>query len=134
MLYVARGQMALKLPNHKYVPKSYEQMTYPGQRVQINVKFVPKSCLIDQAAEDGAIINTRSWTNTVVFAIWMPFRNTAPISPPSSSSIVPKSFPMLSSVSRQTTARNLKRSWCKRFPQKMFQRFQSGIFHNFLWP
>lgn len=47
------GQMAVKLPNPKYVPKPYEQMTYPGQRVQIDVKFVPKSCLVGQAAEDG---------------------------------------------------------------------------------
>ena len=32
------GQMAAKLPNPKYVPKPYEQMQYPGQRVQIDVK------------------------------------------------------------------------------------------------
>ena len=31
------GQMAKKLPNPKYVPKPYEQMKYPGQRVQIDV-------------------------------------------------------------------------------------------------
>ncbi len=47
------GQMAVKLPNPKYVPKPYEKMTYPGQRVQIDVKFVPKSCLVGQAAQDG---------------------------------------------------------------------------------
>lgn len=28
----------------KYVPKPYERMVYPGQRVQIDVKFVPKEC------------------------------------------------------------------------------------------
>ena len=28
-----RGAMALKLPNPKYIPKLYEQMQYPGQRV-----------------------------------------------------------------------------------------------------
>lgn len=32
------GQMAVKLPNPKYIPKLYEQMSYPGQRVQIDVK------------------------------------------------------------------------------------------------
>lgn len=47
------GQMAVKLPNPKYIPKPYEQMQYPGQRVQIDVKFVPKACLVGQAAEDG---------------------------------------------------------------------------------
>lgn len=35
----------VKLPNPKYVPKPYEQMKYPGQRVQIDVKFVPAACL-----------------------------------------------------------------------------------------
>ena len=47
-----RGQMAVKLPNPKYVPKPYEQMTYPGQRVQIDVKFVPSSCLVGEAADE----------------------------------------------------------------------------------
>ena len=47
------GQMAVKLPNPKYIPKPYEQMSYPGQRVQINVKYVPKSCLVGIAAEEG---------------------------------------------------------------------------------
>lgn len=30
-----------------YKPKPYEQMTYPGQRVQIDVKVVPRSCITD---------------------------------------------------------------------------------------
>ena len=47
------GQMTEKLPNPKYIPKPYEQMQYPGQRVQIDVKFVPKSCLVGAAAEEG---------------------------------------------------------------------------------
>ena len=33
---------AKKLP--KYIPKPYEQMQYPGQRVQVDVKFVPREC------------------------------------------------------------------------------------------
>ena len=32
-------------PKKKYVPKPMEQMQYPGQRVQIDVKFVPLSCI-----------------------------------------------------------------------------------------
>jgi len=48
-----RGQMAVKLPNPKYMPKPYEKMQYPGQRVQIDVKFVPTSCLVGDAALDG---------------------------------------------------------------------------------
>ena len=42
--------MAEKLPNPKYIPKPYEQMRYPGQRVQIDVKFVPASCIVGQEA------------------------------------------------------------------------------------
>lgn len=45
-----QGQMAEKLPNPKYVPKKYEQMTYPGERVQIDVKHVPSVCLVGDAA------------------------------------------------------------------------------------
>ena len=38
--------MAVKPRNPKYVPKPYEKMTFPGQRVQIDVKFVPSVCLV----------------------------------------------------------------------------------------
>jgi transposase InsO family protein len=44
------GAMAVKPPNPKYIPKPYEQMQYPGQRVQVDVKFVPSACLVGQAA------------------------------------------------------------------------------------
>ena len=44
-----QGQMAEKPPNPKYIPKPYEQMQYPGQRVQIDVKFVPESCIVGEA-------------------------------------------------------------------------------------
>lgn len=43
-----RGQMGVKLPNPKYIPKPYEQMQYPGQRGQIDVKFVPEVCIVGQ--------------------------------------------------------------------------------------
>ena len=39
--------MAVKPANPKYIAKPYEQMTYPGQRVQIDVKFVPSVCLVN---------------------------------------------------------------------------------------
>lgn len=48
-----RGQMAIKLPNPKYKPKPYEEMEYPGQRVQIDVKYVPSSCLVGAAADEA---------------------------------------------------------------------------------
>ena len=40
----------IKLPNPKKKSKPYEQMTYPGQRGQIDVKYVPASCLVGEAA------------------------------------------------------------------------------------
>lgn len=43
------GEMAVKPPNPKYIPKPYEQMQYPGQKVQIDVKFVPAACLVGDA-------------------------------------------------------------------------------------
>ena len=43
----------VKLPNPKYIPKPYEKMFYPGQRVQIDVKFVPDACIVGEAKEQG---------------------------------------------------------------------------------
>lgn len=51
------GDIREKPANPKYVAKPYEQMQYPGQKVQIDVKYVPKSCLVGeaewQASENG---------------------------------------------------------------------------------
>lgn len=44
-----QGMMAVKPANPKYIPKPYEQMRYPGQRIQIDVKFVPSVCLVNEA-------------------------------------------------------------------------------------
>ena len=35
----------------KYVSKPYEQMTFPGERVQIDVKYVPTNCLCKELQE-----------------------------------------------------------------------------------
>ena len=48
-----QGQMAVKLPNPKYIARPYEQMQYPGQRVQ----------------KEKSFINTPPLTNTPDFAI-----------------------------------------------------------------
>ena len=37
-----------KTAEPQYIPKPYEQMQYPGQRVQIDVKFVPQACIVNQ--------------------------------------------------------------------------------------
>lgn len=44
-----QGQLAVKPPNPKYIPKPYEKMLYPGQRVQIDVKVVPAGCIVGDA-------------------------------------------------------------------------------------
>ena len=36
-------------PNPKYIPKPYEKMHYPGQRVQVDVKVVPTACIVGDA-------------------------------------------------------------------------------------
>lgn len=52
--------MTEKLPNPKYVPKPYGQIEYPGQRIQINVKFVPSCCLVNEAKGKYAAIDEYS--------------------------------------------------------------------------
>ena len=41
--------LPVKPANPKYIPKPYEQMTHPGQRVQIDVKHVPAACIVGEA-------------------------------------------------------------------------------------
>lgn len=41
------GLAAMEKPRKKYTPKPYEQMQYPGQRLQIDIKVVPRSCIAD---------------------------------------------------------------------------------------
>lgn len=45
-----QGIMAVKPPNPKYIAKPYEQMRYPGERIQVDVKFVPSSCIVGDAS------------------------------------------------------------------------------------
>ena len=45
------GIMAQKPPNPKYIPKPYEQMVRPGQRVQVDVKHVPASCIVSNTLD-----------------------------------------------------------------------------------
>ena len=45
--YIRLGMFAPPKPQKPYTPKPYEQMTYPGQRVQVDVKVVPRRCIAD---------------------------------------------------------------------------------------
>ena len=44
-----------KAPSKKkvYEPKTYQQMKYPGERVQVDVKYVPSKCLTEELKEKG---------------------------------------------------------------------------------
>ena len=39
------GMFTPQKKKKKYTPKPYEQMTYPGQRIQVDVKVVPLKCI-----------------------------------------------------------------------------------------
>ena len=41
------GMLPKKPKKATYKPKPYEQMTYPGERVQVDVKVVPRKCIAD---------------------------------------------------------------------------------------
>lgn len=41
------GMFPAGKPQNPYKPKPYEQMTHPGERVQIDVKVVPRKCIAD---------------------------------------------------------------------------------------
>ena len=41
------GMFPAEKAKKKYTPKPYEQMTYPGERVQVDVKVVPRKCITD---------------------------------------------------------------------------------------
>ena len=42
-----KGMMPENKKVKKYVPKPYEQMSHPGERIQIDVKVVPRKCIAD---------------------------------------------------------------------------------------
>ena len=49
-LFRVMRKLGLFPPKEKkpaYKPKPYQQMTYPGQRVQVDVKVVPRRCITD---------------------------------------------------------------------------------------
>lgn len=42
-----REGLIAKKKKDSYKPKPYQQMTHPGERVQIDVKVVPRKCIAD---------------------------------------------------------------------------------------
>ena len=57
-LFRCMGRLALRHaklenPKKKYTPKPYHNATFPGEKVQIDVKVVPRACLTGKYAENG---------------------------------------------------------------------------------
>ena len=57
-LHKALGRMqmcthASSRPSPTYKPKPYKPMTHPGERIQIDVKYVPKECLSPRLSRNG---------------------------------------------------------------------------------
>ena len=55
-LYRCIKRLGLKTRKPKkpvYRPKPYQQATFPGEKVQIDVKVVPTACIVGQAKEQG---------------------------------------------------------------------------------
>lgn len=98
----ANGVRGRKLPHPKYIPKPHEQMTRPGQREQIDVKFVPAACLVGDAVGQKfyQFTSTPSSTSVPVFAIPRLLRNTAPFLPASSFTMLLRSSLMPLRISK----------------------------------
>ena len=76
------GGMAVKPKNPKYIPKPYEQMSYPGERVQIDVKFVPAACLVGAAAGKKETSNLKkSRKSSISIPPSMSFHDTVTLKP-----------------------------------------------------
>ncbi|MGC4020160.1 MAG: hypothetical protein QM793_13670 [Muricomes sp.] len=73
-----QGIMAVKPQNPKYIPKPYESMDYPGQRIQIDVNSSPLSAWSD-LPRANAFTNTPPLMSIPDGALWKPLRSTASI-------------------------------------------------------
>ena len=119
-----QGILAQKLPNPKYIPKPYEQMKYPGQRIQVDVKFVPACCLVNNA-KGKKFYRIPPLMSTPAGGMWKLLKNTAPIHPHSSSSIWSNAFLCQSNAFRQTTAWSLQSAFP--LPAKKHWLYSNGL-------
>ena len=69
-----QGKLVVKPPNPKYIAKPYEKMQYPGQRVQIDVKFVPSAWVMSRVMRKIDFgIWQKSITGGGLTALWLLF-------------------------------------------------------------
>ena len=69
------GLFPQEKPNKTYTPKPYEQMTRPGERIQVDVKVVPRKC---SAAQSCGCSSTRPSTSSPGCVFWPPIRSSPP--------------------------------------------------------
>ena len=101
------GGNSIKLPTPKYIPKPYEKMQHPGQRVQIDVKYVHGTCLVGEAARE------KYYQYTFIdeynrLRYLEAFREQSTYSSNQFLKHVIEKFPYAMSMSRQTTASSLQ--------------------------
>lgn len=70
------GMITPKEKKKAYTPKPYQQMTYPGQRVQVDVKVVPRCCITDPELR---LSNIPLLTSSPGFASWQLIQSNLPI-------------------------------------------------------
>ncbi len=108
-----QNQVLVKLPNPKYIAKPYEKMAYPGQRVQIDVKYVPKACLVGEALDDATEDDGYYYQYTFIdeysrFRYLEAFKEHSSYSAAEFICHCVKRFPIVLSVFKQITAQNLR--------------------------
>lgn len=102
-----QGILAVHPPNPKFISKPYEQMTYPDQRIQVDVKFVPSACL-----KNSRVIGKQFFQYTAIYEYskwrsWKLLRNIAPILLRSLWNTWQKRSPSPSNASRRIMKPNL---------------------------
>ena len=89
-LYRCMKRLGLKTSKPKkpvYQPKPYQQATFPGEKVQIDVKVVPAACIVGQAKEQGEkMYQYTAIDNAHAFALLRHLRSSRRIRPCSSCS------------------------------------------------
>ena len=121
-----QGIMAVKPANPKYVAKPYEQMQYPGQCIQIDVKFVPSVCLVNEAKGQN-FISIPLLMNTPDGVLLKLLKNTVPILPQFFLTIWSKPFPVQLNAFRQTMDWNSQNVSVLMVALKSLPFFRSGF-------
>lgn len=101
-------------------------MSYPGQRVQIDVRYVPKSCLVGAAAEEGGYYQYTSLDEYSHFRYLKAFQEHSTCSSTQFIRNCVRNSPLSLSVVRRATVLNLPAGSTPRL-QKSWFSWESSI-------